>query len=247
MHDDGRPLFRQLLAALEDDVQAMAVAAQRQFELSIVGLSGGDPEVYRRVIAGDDEIDDYYLRVERQIVALYALQSPVWASDLRLLTALVHVNGHLERVGDMAVNIAKIGESAHSLPRSSSVLERLEEMGGIALRMLEAAMIALARRDAELSRRLTIMDERVDLLNRGMLPEVLDAAGDRGLLAWCVDMHLVSRQVERVGDHAVDIGEQVAYLVTGEFEEFTDASHPEVEHPDLRPAQGPGSGVSGGG
>lgn len=247
MSDQGRPFFRQQLAALEDDVQAMAAAAQRQFETSIRALSAGDPGLYRLVIAGDDEIDEYYLRVERRIVALYALQSPVWASDLRLLTALVHVNGHLERVGDMAVNIAKIGESVHGLPRSSSVLERLDEMGSIALAMLEAAMVALARRDVELSRRLTVMDERIDLLNRGMLAQVLDAAGDRSLLAWCVDMHLVSRQLERVGDHAVDIGEQVSYLVTGEFEEFTDASHPEVEHPELRSAGERGRDVSGAG
>lgn len=233
MGDEGRPIFRHQLADLEDDVQAMAVAAQRQFESSLQALSAEDRGLYRRVVAGDDEIDEYYLRIERCIVSLYALQSPVWASDLRLLTALGHVNGHLERVGDMAVNIAKIGESVHNLPKSSSVLERLEEMGGIALAMLEAAMGALGRRDAELSRQLTIMDERIDELNRGMLPEVLDAADDRDLLAWSVDMHLVSRQVERVGDHAVDIGEQVAYIVTGEFVEFTDASHPEVEHPEL--------------
>lgn len=238
MREDGRPIFRHLLEALEEDVQAMGVAAQRQFELSMRGLAAEDPGLYRTVVVGDDEVDDYYLRIERRIVDLYALQSPVLATDLRLLTALVHVNGHLERVGDMAVNIAKIGEFVQSLPRSDAVLARLDEMAGIALQMLEAAMVALAHRDAELSRRLTTMDERIDVLNRGMLGEVLDAAGDRSLLAWCVDMHLVSRQVERVGDHAVDIGEQVAYLVTGEFQEFTDASHPEVEHPELRNTPG---------
>jgi phosphate transport system protein len=75
------------------------------------------------------------------------------------------------------------------------------------------------------------MDEPIDRLNRAMLHEVLAAAGEEGMLEWCVDMHVVARQIERVGDHAVDMGEQLAFLVTGEFREFTDASHPEVEHP----------------
>ncbi|MGH2717355.1 MAG: phosphate signaling complex protein PhoU [Actinomycetota bacterium] len=237
----GRPFFRHELDDLESDVQAMAVAAQRQFEQAVQALRAKDPSLYRTVIAGDDEVDDYYMRIERRIVALYALQSPVVATDLRLLTALVHVNGHLERVGDMAVNIAKIGESVQRLPRSETVLQRVEEMSQLALTMLEAAMDALGRRDVELCRRLTSMDEPIDVLNRGMLQEVLLAAQNRDMLAWCVEMHLVSRQVERVGDHAVDIGEQVAYLVTGEFQEFTDASHPEVEHPELSA----GSGISG--
>jgi phosphate transport system protein len=77
------------------------------------------------------------------------------------------------------------------------------------------------------------MDKPIDELNRGMLAEVLAAAQHIDTLQWCVAMHLISRQVERVGDHAVDIGEQVAYLVTGDFQEFTDASHPEIEQPDL--------------
>lgn len=250
--DQGRPFFRHELAELENDVQAMGTVAERQFELAVRALEAEDRELYGRVIAGDDEVDEYYLRIERQIVNLYALQSPVLATDLRLLTALGHINGHLERVGDMAVNIAKIGESVQHLPRSAPVLDRIEEMARLALAMLEASMDALARRDMDLARRLTAMDEPIDKLNRGMLSEVLEAARDRDLLAWCVDMHLVSRQVERVGDHAVDIGEQVGYLVSGEFQEFTDASHPEVEHPELsqggapRPSA-PGAGISGGG
>jgi len=222
---EGRPIFRHGLAALEDDVQAMAAAAERQFEAAARSLHAEDANLYHRVIAGDDEVDDHYLRIEREIIELYALQSPVLATDLRLLTAIGHINGHLERVGDMAVNIAKIGESTQHLPRAEPVMQRLDEMSRLALAMLEAAMSALAHRDVDLARSLTAMDEPIDALNRGMLTEVLDAARDRDLLAWCVDMHLVSRQVERVGDHAVDIGEQVGYLVTGELRELTDASH----------------------
>ena len=233
MPEEGRPLFRHLLAELEDDVEAMAAAAERLFDTAVGALDGHDPALYAAVVAGDDEVDAYYLRIEQRVTDLFALQSPIVASDLRLLTALLHINGHLERVADQAVNIAKIGASAQRLPHLPAVLEQLGEMAATALRMLEAAMDAFRRRDAELSRRLPMMDDPIDELNRGMLKEVLASAGNEDLLRWCVCMHMVSRQVERVGDHAVDIGEQVAYLVTGEFQEFTDASHPEIEHPEL--------------
>jgi hypothetical protein len=83
------------------------------------------------------------------------------------------------------------------------------------------------------------MDDPIDRLNRGMLAAVLESAADRGMLEWGIRMHLVSCQIERVGDNAVDIGEQVAFLVTGELHEFTDASHPEVEHPELLERGGP--------
>jgi phosphate transport system protein len=95
--------------------------------------------------------------------------------------------------------------------------------------MLTVAMDAFARRDVPLARSLPAMDDPLDDLNRGMLAEVLMESDGRPMLEWGIHMHVVSRQVERVGDHAVDIGEQVAYLVTGVFQEFTDASHPEVE------------------
>jgi phosphate transport system protein len=77
------------------------------------------------------------------------------------------------------------------------------------------------------------MDDPLDRLNRGMLRLVLAASDDRRMLEWGIRMCVVSRQIERIGDNAVDIAEQVAFLVTGEFREFTDASHPEIEHPEL--------------
>jgi phosphate transport system protein len=133
----------------------------------------------------------------------------------------------------MAVNLAKITKLATGLPRSPTVISHLDEMGGIALRMIEAAMDAFTRRDLDLARQLPEMDEPIDRLNRGMLHEVLKIADDKRMLEWGIRMHVVSRQIERVGDHAVDIAEQVAFLLTGEFTEFTDASHPEMEMPGL--------------
>jgi phosphate transport system protein len=227
-----RQRFDEELRALEDAVQRMGAEARSLFEKALQALQSGDQALSDEVIRGDDVVDKLYLDVERRILNLFALQTPV-ASDLRLLTALLHVNLHLERVADQAVNLAKIAKLADRLPQNPMVLQPLQEMGAIAARMVQAAMDALARRDLDLARQLPEMDEPIDRLNRGMLEKVLDAAVDRPMLEWGIRMHLVSRQIERVGDNAVDIGEQVAFLVTGEFQEFTDASHPEIEHPEL--------------
>ena len=129
------------------------------------------------------------------------------------------------------MSLAKITMAANGLPQNPTVLRDLAEMGAVALRMVGAAMEALAGRDLALARRLPELDDPIDALNRGMLAKVLAVSDDKAMLEWGVRMYVVSRQLERIGDNAVDIGEQVAFLVTGQFREFTDASHPEVEHP----------------
>jgi phosphate transport system protein len=129
----------------------------------------------------------------------------------------------------MAVNLAKVGILAYGLPRSEPVLTMILEMGGIALRMIGASMDAFALRDLDLAFTLPEMDEPVDRLNRGMITAVLPLASDQRMLEWGMRMHVISRQIERMGDQAVDIAEQVAFLITGEFREFTDASHPESQ------------------
>ena len=229
---EGRQRFSEELRGLEEEVQQTATQAQLLLKKALLALMDSDLAICDQVIRGDDEVDRLYLDVERRILHLFALQTPV-ATDLRLLTALLHINLHLERVGDQAVNIAKIARLTKGLPQIPEVLHDLAEMGKIALRMVRTAMDALARRDVELAGKLPELDDPIDHLNRGMLPKVLEASDDKALLEWGIRMYVVSRQIERIGDNAVDIGEQVAFLVTGEFREFTDASHPEVEHPEL--------------
>jgi phosphate transport system protein len=227
-----RRRFHEELRALEDEVQRTGTQAQRLLEQALQALTGRDLTLCEAVIRGDDEVDQLYLDIERRILGLFALQTPV-ASDLRLLTALLHINLHLERIADQAVNMAKITKLTDGLPPIPTVLQHLEEMGALALGMVGAAMAALARRDLDLARKLPELDEPIDRLNRGMLGQVLGVSEDKQRLEWGIRMYVVSRQLERVGDNAVDIGEQVAFLVTGEFHEFTDASHPEIEHPEL--------------
>ncbi|MEX0789439.1 MAG: PhoU domain-containing protein, partial [Actinomycetota bacterium] len=141
----------------------MGVAAQKMFDLSLDGIVGNHPEVFDHVIASDDEVDTYYMEIERRILDVLSLQAPV-ASDLRFITALLHVSLHLERVADMSVNIAKIGALIARLPRNDAVVTTIKEMGGIALKMIEASMDAFTNRDLELCLKLPIMDDPVDRL-----------------------------------------------------------------------------------
>jgi phosphate transport system protein len=163
--------------------------------------------------------------VERRWLELMALQTPV-ATDLRLMSAILHINFHLERVGDIAVNIAKIARLTSSLPANQTIVSHLREMSDVVRPMIRTTMDAFIRRDLERARALPEMDDPVDRLNRGMYREVVGCASDPEMLEWAIRMMVVSRQLERVGDHAVDVAEQVAFLLTGEFQEFTDASHP---------------------
>lgn len=218
--------FDEELHDLEVKTQAMSAAAQELVDRAVRGLIDNNAHLFEPVIQGDDEVDFYYLDIERRIVALFALQTPV-ATDLRFLTALLHINLHLERVADMAVNVAKIGQSVVDLPRSQVIITQLSEMSGIALKMIAASMDSFARRDLELATALPRMDDPLDRLNRGMMRAILPISDDKRMLQWAIGMHTVSRQIERIGDHAVDIAEQVAFLITGQFREFTDASHPE--------------------
>jgi phosphate transport system protein len=223
----ARRHFHEELDSLEVDVHGMGELADRALGRAMECLENDDLDIAEQVIAGDDELDHRYISLERRTLELLALQTPV-AVDLRLISVILHTNLHLERVGDMAVNIGKIVKVVHGLPRNQTILTTLYEMGGIARHMMRAAMEAFARRDLDLAQQLPAMDDPIDRLNRGMYREVASCAWDPQMLEWAIRMMVVSRQLERIGDHAVDIAEQVAFLLTGEFKEFTDASHPDV-------------------
>jgi phosphate transport system protein len=227
----ARRHFHEELEALELDVLAEGELAEQALGRSMEILASWDEAKAEVVVEGDDEIDERYLSIEQRWLELLALQTPV-ATDLRLLTVILHINMHLERIGDMAVNIAKIAQATARLPSNQTILAHLREMTDVVRPMIRTALDAFVRRDLKLATSLPEMDDPVDLLNRNMYREVANCAGNPEMLEWAVRMMIVSRQLERAGDHAVDIAEQVAFLLTGQFQEFTDASHPEVQPPD---------------
>jgi phosphate transport system protein len=220
-----RPQFHEGLEQLELRLLTLGELAGNAVQRSVEAVMEHDDEVADAVVAGDDEIDAIYLELDREILALLALQQPV-AADLRLVSVIMHASLHLERIGDQAVNVAKVYRVSSNLPRNAAIVQQIGEMGDIVVEMVRVAMDALRRRDLELCTRLPKMDDPVDRLNRNMHFEVAKLADDPQALDWGMHMNLAARALERVGDNAVDIGEQVSFLVSGEFREFTDASHP---------------------
>lgn len=214
-----RSLFHSELNQLEVLLLDMSELAEVQINNAVEALLQGDAELAHSVVVGDREIDRLYVEVERRWHEVMARQTPV-ASDLRLMSLILQAGHSLERMGDQASNIAKIVEATSTLPTNRTILLHIREMRSIVVPMVETAMEALVKRDLNLALRLPELDDPADWLNRNMWKEVAACASNPEMLEWAVHMMLVSRALERVGDRAVDIGEQVAFLLTGEQHEF---------------------------
>jgi phosphate transport system protein len=193
-----------------------------------------DIELAQMVIADDDRIDGRYLEVHQGVLSLLARQAPV-ATDLRLVAAILDVIKHVERMGDQCVNIAKVLPLAgHSPPAHDDMRAKIAEMGAQARSEVAQAKIAFESRDVALAQDLVRQDERINRLNREVFKLAIEIGDDPDRREWAMHMMLMARAIERIGDNAVDIGEQVAFVVTGLFREFTDASHPEMAPPPVR-------------
>ena len=221
-----RVTFQEELDQLEASLQEEGALVLRVLRGALNALGSRDVELADEVIAFDDDVDRLYLRIEGDIESLLARQTPV-ATDLRLVLALLHTNLHLERMADYAVTIAKLTKLVADVEGDPGLVRSLEEMGERAEQMISVALDSLANRDLASAESLVDLDELIDRSNRRFVERVVEVVGEPGLREWVLRMVLVSRTLERIGDHAVDIGEQVAYLLTAEFREFTDASHPE--------------------
>jgi phosphate transport system protein len=216
---------------LQEELDQLEAALQEEGELVLRALRGAlgalereDVELADEVIDFDDEVDDSYLSIEEGILSLLARQTPV-AIDLRTVLAILHVNLHLERMADYCVTVAKLTKLCAGFPSDETLLEAFEEMGSRAEEMIRVALDSFAQRDALRAETLVELDELIDRANRRAVKQVIAIGGDEERREWGLRMIVVSRCLERIGDHAVDIGEQTAFLVSGEFREFTDASH----------------------
>jgi len=216
--EDLRQLEQQTLGALDMVVETL--------DRALEALESQDVELASIVITDDDRIDGRFLEVHQGILSLLALQAPV-ASDLRTVAALLHVIKHAERMGDQCVNVAKlIPLSGHEAPRDKRLVAMVEEMGRLARSEVLQSKQAFALRDAALAEDLVRQDEKINRLNREAFKLAVAIGTDEDVREWAMHMMLVARAFERLGDNAVDIGEQVAFVVTGLFREFSDASRP---------------------
>lgn len=221
-----RRQFSVELAELEASALGGLGLVVGQLDRTLEALTHADIELAELVIADDDRVDGRYLEVHQGVLSLLALQAPV-AGDLRIVAALLQVIKNVERMGDQCVNVCKlIPLLGHEPPVQSEILERILRMGAAARGEVLLARRAFAERDVALAEALVAQDREINRLNREIFQLAVQLGVDEDTREWTMTMTLVARALERVGDNAVDIGEQTAFVVTGLFREFSDSSHP---------------------
>jgi phosphate transport system protein len=217
----------------QEDLDRLEVSSLGGLELvcaaldrTLEAIEHQDVELAQLVVMDDDRIDGRYLEVHQALITLLATQSPV-ATDLRLISALLHVLKNVERMGDQCVNICKlIPLSGNEPPADQQMVDRIMQMGRHTRALIGQAKRSFEERDVGLARDLVRQDDAVDELNRECFHLALAIGDDADRREWAMTMLLAARAIERIADNAVDIGEQVAFVVTGLFREFEDASHP---------------------
>ena len=220
-----REMFDQELTELGALLNEEARLCQRMLDGALEALIAPESDAAVKVIAGDDGVDRVYLQVEHGVESLLARQSPV-AVDLRFVLAVLHVNQNLERIGDQCVNIAKLSKLFVEQPLTPELLEDFTVMGNQASGMIATAMSSFIQRDLEQAESLVELDQVINERNHGLARRIIEGGFDETTIEMPLRAMLIARAIERIGDNAVDVGEQTAYLVTAAFREFTDASHP---------------------
>jgi phosphate transport system protein len=222
----SRAEYREELDRLEASALDGLDVVASQLDRSIEAVQQNDSELAELIVASDDVVDGRYLEVHQASLTLLATQAPV-ATDLRLIAALLHLMKAVERMGDQCVNIAKmIPLTGHEPPADERIIRDVVTMGRQVRTQISQAKRAFGDRDVEMARGLVRRDDVVDNLNKEIFRIALEIGDDHDRREWAMTMILAARAIERIGDNAVDIGEQVAFIVTGLFREFQDASHP---------------------
>jgi phosphate transport system protein len=226
MTDSTRTDFHDQLQELEDETLSTLDLTSSALDQAIEAVMNRDSELAVMVIDNDDRIDGRYLYVHQGVLNLLARQAPV-ASDLRLVAAVLHTIHHVERIGDLTVNIAKMVPLMGEPPAGADeIMAKVEAAGNQARDQIRQAQVAFRQRNLNLAENLVSQDDVIDRLNRQVFQEAVEIGSDEHAREWGAHVMLIARYIERIGDNTVDIGEQIAFVVSGEFREFTDASHP---------------------
>jgi phosphate transport system protein len=217
--------FQQELEGLEVQALGGIDLVVSQLDRAIEAVMHQDAELAAMVVADDDRVDGRFLEVHQSILSLLARQAPV-AGDLRVIAALLHVIRHVERMGDQCVNMAKLVPLAgYEPPIDREMLEMIARMGALARAQALQCKQAFAERDVACAEDLVRQDAEINRLNRAVFNRAVAIGTDEDRREWAMHMMLMARALERLGDNAVDIGEQVAFVETGLFREFSDATH----------------------
>jgi phosphate transport system protein len=225
MATEGRLHLREDIRALEKRALSGMDLVADQLDRTMRVVVDRDLALADMVIADDDRLDGRFLADHSDILSLIARQAPV-ATDLRLLAALLDVIRRVERMGDQCVNICKVLMLAPEAPDDDLHLtERILEMGGKARALSLESAKGFAAKDVKAAERLCQVDDEIDDLNREVFQIAVALAADPGAREWAMRMTQVARAIERIGDNAVDIGEETAFVASGVYREFEDASH----------------------
>jgi phosphate transport system protein len=217
-----RTAFDKELTNLHGRLVALGRTVQAQLDDALVALADrvadADADAAERIVGRDRQVSQASAEIERGLLCTLARQAPV-ARDLRLVTGLLHVNQHLERMGGLCANVAKTVPGLANRPPPTEVLVTLNEMGAHVRRVVTASLACLADGDAGAAERLPTIDQAVDRLNDRVFAQITGST-DPTALGWAPQLVLLARFLERLGDQAVDVGEQVCFIVTGEVREL---------------------------
>ncbi|MHA7774031.1 phosphate signaling complex protein PhoU [Roseibium sp. M-1] len=204
------------LREMAGKVAEMGGLAEQAFADAVSALVSQDTELARATIKSDRRLDDLYHEVEVKLIELIARRQPM-GQDLREITAATRIANDLERVGDLAKNVAKRVIAIDSDLQSKKLAIGVEHMTELALSQLKQVLDAYARKDAEAARRVQEADAEVDAIYTSIFRELLTyMMEDPRVITQCVHLLFCAKNIERIGDHATNIAENVYYMVTGE-------------------------------
>ena len=208
------PHFQEELEALQSRLLEMGGLAEERVRACIDALESRDLGVVAQVMGGDEPINQLHIEIDNRCFRLLALYQPM-ATDLRAIVSAVKINTDLERVGDLAVNIAEAAARYVTHPPVKKLID-IPTMGAIAQTMLRDALDAFVRRDTRLAQQVLNEDDRLDGLKTQIFRELLTyMLQDPGTVEPALDLILISRHLERIGDHATNIAEDVIFMVSG--------------------------------
>ena len=206
---------------LSSTVVTMARRADEMMGRALQALHDDDLATADAVIDADRALDRAYEQIQNGVLAAVALHGPV-GRDLRLLTGLLHVSLHAERMADYAVGVARTVQRVHGQDPDRDLLEQLMEMGELAREVGRQATAAFIQPDAEAAVAASRLDDSVDRLNAGIFQRLVRlAAQGEEQLEWATRMIQLTRQLERYADHGVDIAEQAVFVATGTTRELS--------------------------
>ena len=205
--------FQEDLDTLKQRLLAMGGLAEERVREAVRGLSDRDQAALDSVLAGDEPINDLHIEIDDRCFKLLALHQPM-AADLRVIVAAVKINTDLERVGDLAVNIAEAGKRYLQHPPVKPLID-IPRMGEIAQAMLRDSLDAFVRRDIALAEAVLAQDDLVDALKTQIFRELLTyMLQDATTIEPAIDLILMSRHLERIGDHATNVAEDVIFILS---------------------------------